>query len=150
VRDSELLLVLIDDARVVGFQGREFCGVILARAPEGHEENAEDPGGNPRAARCDEGWNHVILGGVMVELDLRLDGDGALKREFESALAVIHLTGPIIVTTLDGGMDTGRASVGLSFALPSGECVFAETSLRLFLLAAKMMAAKFPEQAADI
>lgn len=45
----------------------------------------------------------------------------------------------LTITSLSGGVQSGRASVGLVFDLPDGRYVLAETSLRLFMLAARAL-----------
>ena len=47
------------------------------------------------------------------------------------------------VAALDGGMTSGRPSVMLRFGLPDGRTVLAETSMRLFLTAARAFAARY-------
>lgn len=49
---------------------------------------------------------------------------------------LIHLTTPIEVGGLPRGMTSGRASVSFCFTLPDGRVVLAETSMRLFKVAA--------------
>jgi hypothetical protein len=54
---------------------------------------------------------------------------------------VIHLTNDIEVTSLAGGMESGKPSVAFIFKLPDGKAVVAETSLELFITAARGLAA---------
>ena len=49
----------------------------------------------------------------------------------------------MIIGGLEGGMDTGRPSVTIMSVLDDGTVVFGETSLRLFLMAADVLKAKF-------
>jgi hypothetical protein len=79
-------------------------------------------------------------------IDIRL-GDGAWPDLKEKAHEgkLIHIgDGSVIgVGGLAGGMESGAPSVMLRIDLPSGETVLAETSLRLFLLAAEALRARF-------
>lgn len=54
---------------------------------------------------------------------------------------VIHLTNPITVGSLAHGMSSGKPSVAFVFTLPDGRAVVAETSLELFVAAARGLAA---------
>lgn len=47
------------------------------------------------------------------------------------------------IGVLPSGMTSGKPSVSMIFDLPSGEKVFAETSLRLFLTAARAFASVY-------
>jgi hypothetical protein len=49
------------------------------------------------------------------------------------------------VAVLDGGMKSGRPSVAIRLDLPDGRTVVAETSARLFCVAARAIMAKHPE-----
>lgn len=50
---------------------------------------------------------------------------------------LIHLTNDIEVGSLDHGMHSGKPSVAFVFKLPDGKVVVAETSLELFVTAAR-------------
>lgn len=52
---------------------------------------------------------------------------------------------PIIVSVLPKGMTSGKPSIMMGFKLPNGDTVIAETSARLFVTAADMIRAKYPE-----
>lgn len=70
---------------------------------------------------------------IMLRVVRSLDGELAdVPRD-----KVHHLRTPMTIGTLDGGMDSGKPSVGFIFTLPDGAKVFAETSLALFQAAAK-------------
>jgi hypothetical protein len=75
---------------------------------------------------------------------IRMDAEGML--DGTDPKDVIHLTNPITVGPLAGGMESGKASVAFAFILPCGKTVLAETSLELFLTAARAFAAKFPNR----
>lgn len=70
----------------------------------------------------------------MISLTIRLDGDDALKGTPPDK--IVHVTDPITVAGLTGGMTSGKPSVALLVPLPDGRTVVAETSLALFLTAA--------------
>lgn len=57
----------------------------------------------------------------------------------------IHTTQTIEVAVLEGGMTSGRPSVGLRIDLPDGKSIIAETSARLFCTAAKAIMARYPD-----
>ena len=54
---------------------------------------------------------------------------------------LVHLTNTIEVGSLSGGMESGQPSVAFCFGLPDGTVVVAETSLALFIAAARGLAA---------
>ena len=54
---------------------------------------------------------------------------------------IVHLTGAIEVGSLEAGMASGKPSVAFCFRLPDGRVVVAETSLELFVAAARGLAA---------
>lgn len=85
----------------------------------------------------------------MPTLAIKLDGDGSYPDLARRAADVIHLgegAPPIGVTALAGGMASGRTSVMLRLDLPDGRVVLAETSVRLFLLAADALRARYGDQ----
>jgi hypothetical protein len=77
----------------------------------------------------------------MTVLKIVMDATGIIKDV--PTEKVIHLTTPITVAALAGGMESGKPSIAFVFELPSGETVLAETSMTLFQTAAKAFAAKF-------
>jgi hypothetical protein len=89
---------------------------------------------------------HVILDGDGCWPDLVPVGEGKLAK---GGIPVIHLANdapPVQVAALDGGMTSGRTSLTLRIDLPDGTVVLAETSLRLFLFAARALHAQFGDQ----
>jgi hypothetical protein len=85
------------------------------------------------------------MGGAgMTTIDLNLDGDNAWP---DLALRddLIHITGSIGMTALDGGMSSGRASVAMRIDLPDGRPVVVETSLRVLVAACRAMLARYPD-----
>lgn len=83
----------------------------------------------------------------MIGLHIKLDEDPAWPDLAEQRERIIHLAeGTVIeVAALAGGMQSGRTSLALRIDLPDGQVVIAETSLRLFLNAARVLQAKYPE-----
>lgn len=82
----------------------------------------------------------------MISMIIKLDGDNAWPDL--RGKEVIHLgdgSPPIQVTTLEGGLASGRPSVALRFELPGGETVIAETTARLFCTTAKAIMARYPD-----
>lgn len=60
---------------------------------------------------------------------------------------VIHLGNdapPVRVAVLHGGMSSGQPSIALRIDLPDGRSIIAETSARLFCMAARGIMAKYP------
>lgn len=78
----------------------------------------------------------------MVSLTINLNGDGILQG-FPKKKIVNLENSPITLTTLEAGMESGLPSVGLIFDLPDGRKVFAQTSVRLFLSAARAIEARY-------
>jgi hypothetical protein len=52
---------------------------------------------------------------------------------------------PIQLAVLDFGMTSGRPSMAIRLDLPDGSHVIAETSARLFAIAARLIMAKYPK-----
>ncbi len=65
---------------------------------------------------------------TMPSIDLRLDGDGALK-QWEGR-QIDHRTS-MIMTGLPDDMSSGRPSFMFAFEMPDGSCVVVETSALL-------------------
>jgi hypothetical protein len=84
-------------------------------------------------------------------LSIFLEGDGMLEDLTpEEKRTMVHLTAdsdPMRVGVLARGLESGRPSVGLAFKLPDNRWVLAETSVRLFLAAAKAIEARYGEAA---
>lgn len=80
---------------------------------------------------------------------MRVFGEhGEMENTVEAAIdsgRLIHLTGPVEVGGLTRGMTSGRASVAFCFTLPDGRVVLAETSMRLFKVAADALHAALGE-----
>ncbi len=80
-------------------------------------------------------------------LEIRLEGDVSFPEYKEHVkegkiISVSHIK----LTALTAGMSSNKTSVALFIDLPDGKVVFAETSLRLFLIAARMLQAKYGEE----
>lgn len=86
----------------------------------------------------------------MPEIIIRLEKDEGNFEDVVVGKKVIPLTDPLYLTALAGGMSSGKASVAFGFVVDPTKFVIAETSLRLFLLAARLLIAKFPNEAADV
>lgn len=91
----------------------------------------------------------------MPAMNIILDGDNAwpdlnLNNPHRSPTPPkVHHLGPdappIDVAVLASGMTSGRPSVMFRLNLPDGSVVLAETSARLFCIAARAVMAKFPD-----
>jgi len=82
----------------------------------------------------------------MPVLSVILDGDNCWPDIRTRQQDVIHLGNnapPIQVACLTGGMTSGLPSVTFRIDLPDGKVVLAETSLRLFQIAAAAITARF-------
>jgi hypothetical protein len=86
----------------------------------------------------------------MARLDIFLEGDGAFKdlqTKYGDPIELSEEEG-IRITGLHHGMTSGRPSVAFAFILPEdseGRWVFAQTTLRLLLVAARALEAKFSD-----
>lgn len=58
---------------------------------------------------------------------------------------LVHVTTPLRVGALPGGMSSGKASVAIALFLPDGRPVIAEMSLDHFLAAAAALHARYGE-----
>lgn len=90
---------------------------------------------------------HVILDGDGCWPDLVADGE--TLKSAASGKPVIHLgqgAPAIQVAALPGGMTSGRTSVTFRLDLPDGTVVLAETSLLLFLTAARAFREEFGDE----
>lgn len=83
----------------------------------------------------------------MPAIHLLLDGDNAWP-DLRDPDRVIHLgsgSPPIGIAVLANGMASGKPSVCLRVDLPDGRSVLAETSMALFVAAARAMVARYGE-----
>lgn len=83
----------------------------------------------------------------MPAMSLVFDGDGALAGIDRAK--IVHVTEPIKVAALKGGMQSGKPSVAFLIPLPDGKTLVAETSMELFHAAARGFAARFGWQDRD-
>lgn len=83
----------------------------------------------------------------MPSMDINLDGDNAWPDLRAKAHKVVHLSdgATIKVCVLEGGMSSGKPSVCFRIDLPDGRVVLAETSARLFVMAAAAIVGKWPD-----
>lgn len=87
----------------------------------------------------------------MPSMTIKLDGDGAWPEIAEARRTgkLIEVKEEIEISALPLGMVGGRTSIAFKIPLPDGRIVFAETSLRLLLLAADAFRAKYGDQLND-
>ncbi len=76
----------------------------------------------------------------MIGLDLQLDGDNCWPELKETGFIEGSLSG---IAGLPHGTVEGRPSVTVRIELPDGQTVLAETTLRLFLAAARALLARY-------
>ena len=82
----------------------------------------------------------------MIGLRIILEGDGALE-DIKDAIVVSPEDGPLIrVLALKEGMVSGAPSVAFAIPMPDGKWLFAQTSMHLFLAAARSFQARFEEE----
>ena len=77
----------------------------------------------------------------MLALTILMEGDGMLKDIPEEK--IVHVVQPITVAALDQGMTSGKPSVAIAIPLEDGRIVLAETSMRLFLAAARAFRTRY-------
>ena len=80
----------------------------------------------------------------MPALSIFMDAEGMLEGIPDDK--IIHVTDTIKVGALPRGMTSGKASVSFGIPLPDGRTVLAETSMALFLSAARAFATKYGEE----
>jgi hypothetical protein len=85
----------------------------------------------------------------MPVIKMLMDGDGCWPDLKVGTDAVINAMGPgakpIQMALLDAGIQSGKPSVTIRIDLPDGRTVLTETSLRLFVSAAKAFASRYPD-----
>ncbi|MGA9769138.1 MAG: hypothetical protein WBV94_08865 [Blastocatellia bacterium] len=86
----------------------------------------------------------------MPEMVIRLEDEDGAFRDVAFGKKVINVKNAIYLTALSGGMSSGKASVAMGFVVGGNKFILAETSLKLFLLGAAAVAAKFPDEAQEI
>ena len=80
----------------------------------------------------------------MTTLRLDLNGDNCWPEgRFNDIIRVPPEN--LALATLDAGMASGRPSLAIRVDLPDGKVVFVETSVKLFLVAAAAIRAKYPD-----
>ena len=78
-----------------------------------------------------------------LKLELSVDGDAAWP---DMEQRHVRDATDLKLATLSGGMASGLASVAFRVDLPDNETVFAQTSLKLFALAAEAIKQRYPEE----
>ena len=83
----------------------------------------------------------------MPSMDINLDGDNAWPDLRSKQNKIIHISEgeTVKVCALDGGMSSGKPSVCFRIDLPDGRVVLAETSARLFVMAAAAIVGRWPD-----
>src|SRR5262249_39753680 len=84
----------------------------------------------------------------MPQMLIELEGDAAWPDlQFKPQNKIIHFSEgeTIKVAVLDGGMASGKPSVMFRIDLPNGRTVLAETSARLFVMAAAAIVGRWPD-----
>lgn len=86
----------------------------------------------------------------MPSIDLRLEGDGAIPEMAEAIKkGKVHEAEHIVLSALEGGMQSGRPSVCIAIPLKDGSWVYAQSSMRLFLACAKALETRYGDQVGD-
>lgn len=81
----------------------------------------------------------------MPHMRIMLNGDNVWPDLKDKLDDVINVENIDAVTVLGGSMVSGMASVAFRIELPDGKTVIAQTSLALFLTAARAFHAKYPD-----
>ncbi len=85
----------------------------------------------------------------MPTINLNLNGEGAWpdmeQLINDGKLIIIPDEAAIDIAVLDDGTVSGEPSVAFRFHLPDGKVAFAQTTLRLYLLTASVIQAKYPD-----
>ena len=83
----------------------------------------------------------------MPSMNINLDGDNAWPDLRSKQSKIIHVAEgeTIKICALDGGMSSGKPSVCVRIDLPDGRVVLAETSARLFVMAAAAIVGRWPD-----
>lgn len=84
----------------------------------------------------------------MVALDIILDGTVTRSGADFDPATTLHVQSMVKVIGMPNGTRSGRPTVLLRAALPDGREVFIETTLRLFVMAARALAARYPDDGA--
>jgi hypothetical protein len=80
----------------------------------------------------------------MPSIDLRLEGDGAIPEMAEAIKKNrVHNAEHIVLSALEGGMQSGKPSVVIAIPLKDGSWVHAQSSLRLFLACARALEIRY-------
>jgi hypothetical protein len=79
----------------------------------------------------------------MPVIQLKLEGDGAFEDLQGREVIQVSPEAPLRIAVLPGGMESGEPSVAITFDLPDGRAVVAETSLNGFQAAARATAARY-------
>ena len=84
----------------------------------------------------------------MITIHVKLEGDGAwpdLAEKVDSVIYLLNDAPPLQIATLSDGMTSGNPSLAMRIDLPDGRTVILETSVRLFLVAAHAIEARYPD-----
>lgn len=82
----------------------------------------------------------------MSAITITLNLDEAPWKDLQRA-DLVHVTSPIRVGALPGGMSSGKASVAIAAVMPDGRPVILEVSLDHFLAAAAALQVRYGENA---
>lgn len=84
----------------------------------------------------------------MVALNIVLDGTTTRSGQDFDPTTVLHVQSTVQVIGMPNGTAEGRPTVLLRATLPDGREVFIETTLRLFVIAARALASRYPDDGA--
>ena len=87
----------------------------------------------------------------MPMIHLKLEGDGAFADLQGKEDLVIHLADkPFTVAALDRGTTGGKPSVVIRLDLPDGRVVLQQTTARLWIMVARALRGKWPDELGDL
>lgn len=81
----------------------------------------------------------------MPKLDINLNGDSAWPDLRGRKVINLPDDATIKIVALEGGMASGKPSIAFRLDLPNGKTVIAQTSARLFVMAAAAIVGKWPD-----
>jgi hypothetical protein len=84
----------------------------------------------------------------MSSIELRLEGDGAIHEMGEAIKKKrVHEVEHMVLSALENGTVGGRPSVCIAIPLKDGSWVYAQASMRLFLVCAEALKIRYGDQA---
>ena len=81
----------------------------------------------------------------MIPMTIVFGDNDAWPDLHDKAVTIVdHADHPVQIAVLDHHLLTGRPSIAIRLDLPDGSTVIAETTARMFVIAGRMVVAKYP------